>query len=83
MWFILAEYIGTLLLIGVIARVGNPFAIGAALTAAILVVGKYSGGHFNPAVTLWALLKKKISTERAGLHVVAQLAAAVTVWSFA
>ena len=81
MWFVVAEYLGTLLLIGVIASVGNPFAIGAALTAAILAVGKYSGGHFNPAVTLWALLKKKISTQQAGLHVAAQLAAAVTVWS--
>jgi aquaporin Z len=83
MWFVVAEYLGTLLLIGVIALVGNPFAIGAALTAAILAVGKYSGGHFNPAVTLWALLKKKISTERAGLHIAAQLAAALTISVFA
>ena len=82
MWFVIAEYLGTLVLIGVIARIGNPLAIGAALTAAILAVGKYSGGHFNPAVTFWALLKKKISPQRAGLHVVAQLAAALTVWQF-
>jgi aquaporin Z len=82
MWFVVAEYLGTLLLIAVISLVGNPFAIGAALTAAILAVGKDSGGHFNPAVTVWALLKKKIGTERAVLHVGAQLAAAVTVWLF-
>jgi glycerol uptake facilitator-like aquaporin len=82
MWFVFAEYLGTLILISVIARVGNPFAIGAALTAAILMLGRHSGGHFNPAVTLWALLTQKISTQRAGMHVAAQLAAAATVWSF-
>jgi aquaporin Z len=75
-----AEYFGTLLLLSVIALVGDPMAIGAALWAGIFLVGKYSGGHFNPAVTAWALLKGKISTNLAIVHVVSQLAAAVTVW---
>lgn len=81
MWkYLAAEYFGTLLLITVIALVGDPLAIGAALWVGILLAGKYSGGHFNPAVTTWALLKGKVTTERALYHIAAQLAAAVTVW---
>jgi aquaporin Z len=76
-----AEYFGTLLLISIIARVGDPLAIAAALWTGIFLVGKYSGGHFNPAVTAWALLKGKISSELAIVHVVSQLAAAVTAWN--
>jgi aquaporin Z len=84
MWKALAsEYFGTLLLISVIALVGNPLAIAGALWVAILLVGKYSGGHFNPAVTLWALLKGKINSQLAIGHVLAQLAAAATVWKLA
>jgi glycerol uptake facilitator-like aquaporin len=78
-----SEYFGTLLLISVIALIGNPLAIGAALWAAIMLVGKYSGGHFNPAVTLWAFLKGNIDSELAIGHVLAQLAAAATVWKLA
>jgi aquaporin Z len=81
MWrYAAAEYIGTFLLLAVIALVGDPLAIGGALWAAIFLVGKYSGGHFNPAVTAWALLKGKVSSGQALVHVVSQLAAAVTVW---
>ena len=77
---LLAEFIGTFLLISVIAFIGNPIAIGAALWAAIVLVGKSSGGHFNPAVTLWAYLGKKVSASRAMTHIGAQLAAAAAVW---
>ena len=84
MWKSLAsEYFGTLLLISVIALIGNPLAIAGALWVAILLVGKYSGGHFNPAVTLWALLKGKITNQVAIGHMLAQLAAAATVWKLA
>jgi len=75
-----AEFIGTFILISVIAFVGNPIAIGAALWAAIVLVGRNSGGHFNPAVTLWAFLGKKVSATRALTHIGAQLAAAAAVW---
>jgi len=77
---LLAEFFGTFLFISVIAFVGNPIAIGAALWAAITLFGKSSGGHFNPAVTLWAFLGKKVSASRAMTHVGAQLAAAAAVW---
>ena len=78
---ILAEFLGTLLLIGVISFVGQPLAIGAALSVAVFVLGPYSGGHFNPAVTLWAFLSNKVSSNRALMHVAAQLLAAVSVYA--
>jgi aquaporin Z len=77
---ILSEYIGTLLLIGVIAFVGNPLAIVAALWVAIVTVGQMSGGHFNPAVTVWAYLSGKVNGTRALAHTLAQIAAAATIW---
>lgn len=77
---LIAEYLGTLLLILVIAFVGDPLAIGAALWVGILMVGNYSGGHFNPAVTLWAYLSHKVGFTPAVMHVVAQCAAAFTVF---
>jgi glycerol uptake facilitator-like aquaporin len=84
MWKSLAsEYFGTLLLISVISMIGNPLAIAGALWVAIILVGKYSGGHFNPAVTLMTLLKGKINSQLAIGYVLAQLAAAVTVWKLA
>lgn len=78
---ILAEFLGTLLLIGVISFVGQPLAIGAALAVAAFVFGPYSGGHFNPAVTLWAFLSNKVSSNRALMHVAAQLLAAISVYA--
>ena len=78
---ILAEFLGTLLLIGTIAYVGQPLAIGAALAVAAYFLGPISGGHFNPAVTLWASLSNKVSSNRAAMHVAAQCLAAVTVFA--
>jgi aquaporin Z len=78
---ILAEFLGTLLLIGVISFVGTPLAIGASLALGVFLLGPYSGGHFNPAVTLWAFLSNKVSPSRAMMHVAAQCLAAVTVFA--
>ena len=75
------EFLGTLLLIGTIAYVGQPLAIGAALAVAAYFLGPISGGHFNPAVTLWAFLSNKVSSNRAVMHVAAQCLAAVTVFA--
>jgi aquaporin Z len=76
----IAEYLGTFILIAVIAFVGNPYAIGAALTGGILLVGSVSGGHFNPAVTLWAYLAGKLPSSQIFPYMAAQLAAAGTVY---
>jgi aquaporin Z len=77
---VLTEFAGTSLLIATIAYVGTPLAIGFALFVAVLVGGPVSGGHFNPAVTLWAYLTHKISHDKAILYFIAQMAAGVVVF---
>jgi glycerol uptake facilitator-like aquaporin len=46
----------------------------------ILLIGKISGGHVNPAITLWAFLSGKVNQTKAVSYVGAQLAGAVTVY---
>ncbi|KRA58410.1 MIP family channel protein [Caulobacter sp. Root655] len=64
-----------------IALLGNTVATGAGLVVLITVFGPISGAHFNPAVTLVALLRKEMSTRDALLYPPAQVAGAVAgVW---
>lgn len=74
------EYLGTSLLIGAVSFTSAPLLIISALAIAIYLGGKISGGHFNPAVTAWALLSGKISQAKALTYIIAQLGAAVTIW---
>jgi glycerol uptake facilitator-like aquaporin len=76
----LVEFLGTALLISAIAFGGNPVLIPAALGIAIVFGGKVSGGHFNPAVTLFQFMSGKISKSHASAYVGAQLAAGLAVW---
>jgi len=76
------EFIGTFFLvltIGLAVRSGGslaPVGIAAALTAMIFAGGHVSGAHFNPAVTLAALLRGKFDAKDAVPYVGAQLGAA-------
>lgn len=74
------EFLGTSLLIGAVSFTGVPVLILAALGIAIGLGGKISGGHFNPAVTAWALLAGKISRSKAMSYVLAQIGAAAFIW---
>ena len=76
----LVEFLGTSLLIGAVSFTGAPLLIVAALAIAISLGGKISGGHFNPAITAWALTSGKIGQAKAVGYILAQLAAAVFVW---
>ncbi len=76
----LVEFLGTSLLIGTISFTGVPVLIVAALAVAIGFGGKVSGGHFNPAVTLWALASGKISQTKAVCYILAQVGAAAFIW---
>ena len=80
MYAYVAEFLGTVLLISVISFIGNAYAIGAALAAGILLVGSISGGHFNPAVSLWAYISGKISSGDLSSYIIAQSAAAIFVF---
>lgn len=86
----LAELLGTMILVGLgsmgilsMGGAGGPAEIigiglgfGLALVAAIWAVGHVSGGHFNPAVTLAALLDKRVTLSDAIGYWVAQFAGA-------
>lgn len=88
---LLAEAVGTFILVAVgsmsILAVGAmegspalvviPIGFGLGLLAAIAVTGHISGGHYNPAVTLAAVLDGRIDVAGAVGYVVAQVVGAV------
>lgn len=89
---VLAEAIGTFILVGmgslaIVSATGlgqtllvllvAPFGFGLGLFAAITIFGHVSGGHFNPAVTLAAVLDGRIDIPSAIGYVVAQVAGAI------
>ena len=86
----LAELVGTFLFLTIgyssvaalgVSDVPNllvvPFAFGFGLLAAIFAVGHISGGHFNPAVTVAAMLDKRIETTDAIGYILAQVIGAI------
>jgi aquaporin Z len=56
----LTELIGTFFLVLTIGLTGNPIAIGSMLMIMVYAGGPISGAHYNPAITLAALMRKKI-----------------------
>lgn len=73
----LVEFLGTLFFIFIIISVGHPIAIGAALTLAILLGGKISGGHFNPAVSATMAMGGKMPINDLALYVLSQVAGGI------
>lgn len=54
-----------------------PLAIGSILAVMIFAGGHISGGHYNPAVSLAAFIRKKISLDNMLIYWVAQVLGAV------
>src|SRR5438552_5934679 len=77
------EFIGAFFLtfaVGVAALSGSvfvPLAAGAMLMVMIYAGGHISGGHYNPAVTLAALVRRRIGIRDAVAYWVAQVAGGV------
>jgi aquaporin Z len=68
-----AEFIGTMLLAGVIiAGQGQPIFVLFALVGIVLMVGAISGAHVNPAITIAALVTRRIGWFRALGYIIAQ-----------
>ncbi len=64
-----------------LALLGNSLATGTALVVLIWIFGPVSGAHFNPVVTLVAVLRHDLSRRTALTYVPAQIAGAVLgVW---
>lgn len=84
---LVAEALGTFVLVAVVlnvTRYGLPFftAMAAGLTVAAFfsAVGRVSGGHFNPAITLGFLSLRKVSFVRAIGYLVVQVLGAIAAW---
>jgi aquaporin Z len=79
------EFIGTFFLVFTVGMTVKPpdaaslapLAIGSALMIMIYAGGHFSGGHYNPAVTLGVMLRGKITSADAIPYWVAQFAAGV------
>jgi aquaporin Z len=77
------EVIGTFFLVFTVAACGfshspfTPLAAGAALMVMVYAGGHISGGHYNPAVTMAALWRRRIGLADAVAYWVAQFAAGV------
>lgn len=54
-----------------------PLAIGAVVGLLIANLGRFSGAHYNPAVSLALALDRKVAPTRAAAYAVVQLAAAL------
>lgn len=66
----------------VLVMVIVPFAFGLGLLAAIAIAGEASGGHFNPAVTLAAVLDRRIRWTEGIQYAVAQAVGAFAASGF-
>jgi aquaporin Z len=69
----LTELIGTFFLVLTIGLTGNPIAIGSILMCMVYFGGHISGAHYNPAVTIAILMRKKISASDAMMYMIAQI----------
>ena len=70
---LIVEFLGTAFLVFVILAIGEPLAIGLALTIAILVGGKLSGGHFNPVVSVAMAMAGKMSMKNLAPYILSQV----------
>lgn len=83
---IAAELLGTFVLVlfgcGVAVTtqaniVATGLAFGLSVTLMAYAVGRISGGHFNPAVSIGAALAGRVAWREAGLYIAAQFVAAI------
>jgi aquaporin Z len=70
---LLAEFLGTMFFLYVILATGDAVAIGLALMIVIFILGKVSGGNFNPAVSVMLAMTGKLSMKDLAPYVVAQV----------
>jgi len=71
---LVAEFLGTFLLVlSVFASGGNAYVIGVTLAVVVLLCGKLSGAHVNPAISLAMFVKGSLSVKELGGYVIAQL----------
>jgi len=73
-----AEFLGTFLLVlSVFASGGNAYVVGATLAVIIILTGKVSGGHVNPAISLAMYVKGALSFKELLAYLASQFAGGV------
>lgn len=72
-----AVFAGTAQPFDPVGTLGVAFAFGIAVLTMVYTIGKVSGCHINPAITLAMLLSGKIGAKDAGMYMVSQFAGAV------
>ena len=70
---LLAEFLGTMFFLCVILATGDAVAIGLALLIVIFILGKVSGGNFNPAVSVMLAMAGKLSMKDLAPYIIAQV----------
>lgn len=75
---ILAEFLGTFILMSAILFAGEPLYIAAGFLAAITITGAISGGHINPAVSLTMFARGDLPANALFQYIGAQIAGALT-----
>jgi|UniRef100_A0A6C0C1V1 aquaporin Z len=73
----LVEFLGTCLFLYVILATGSPIPIGLALMLVIVLGGKISGGHYNPAVSVMMAVGGRMRMSELAPYVLAQVAGGV------
>lgn len=69
----LAEFFGTLFLVYIIFFTGNWIAIGAGLAIPVLLLGKISGGAFNPAVAISLYADNKLTSNETIIYIIVEI----------
>lgn len=76
--WIIAELVGTMVLtLAALNAANNPVMIAFGVLILTLVLGKISGAHINPAITVSMWVTKKIPALKAIIYIVAQLLGAM------
>lgn len=87
-----AEFLGTAVLATVVINVSRSqigigyfvaIGVGLALAALVLAVGKTSGAHLNPAVTIGLWTLRKIQTVQALAYIAVQMLGGLAAWQLA
>ena len=75
---LIAEFLGTFLLVLMLfASGGNALMVGGALAGIILLIGKHSGAHVNPAISAAMYMKGSLSLNEFLAYAFVQVAGAV------
>lgn len=69
----LVEFIGSVIMVYVLLKTKNVLAVGAIYFLLIILTNKFSGGFFNPAITIALSMFDQISKTDMFFYVLAQV----------